>query len=66
MAVRVPQYLRQKKPTMNETEQEEMTSEATGVSISSVQRFKKEVKEGRLHSIPSKRKRTAPVMDSLD
>ncbi len=66
MALHVLEYFRKKHPSWNEKELEEATAEATAVSISSLQRFKKELKDGRLSSPPSKRMRTGKVMDSLD
>lgn len=66
MALLVLEYLRTVHTTMSEAELEAATGKATGVSVRSLQRFKKEAKEGDVHSPPSKRKRKSPIMDSVD
>ena len=58
MALRVLDYMREKHTTWTEAELEEETSVATGASVSSIQRFKKEVREGRMQSPPPKRRKT--------
>ncbi|KAK3883810.1 hypothetical protein Pcinc_011873 [Petrolisthes cinctipes] len=52
--------------SLNETALEKLTSEATGISVSSIQRFKKEAREGSVSSPPTKRPRISPVVDSMD
>lgn len=66
MALQVLDYLRRKHPRLNETELEYETAAATGVSTCSLQRFKKEMKEGGVRSPPPKRQRSHPVMDEVD
>ncbi|KAK3892888.1 hypothetical protein Pcinc_003289 [Petrolisthes cinctipes] len=51
-------------PSLNETALEKLTSEATGISVSSIQRFKKEAREGSVSSPPKKRPRISPVVNS--
>ncbi|MPC93533.1 hypothetical protein E2C01_088666 [Portunus trituberculatus] len=66
MALRVPDFFRNEVfTTKTETELEIIASKATGVSVRSLARFKKEMKEGDLHS-PPKRNRGSPVLDSVD
>ncbi|MPD03404.1 hypothetical protein E2C01_099042 [Portunus trituberculatus] len=67
MALRVPDFFRNEVfTTKTETELEIIASKTTGVSVRSLARFKKEMKEGGLHSPPKKRNRGSPVLDSVD
>lgn len=68
MVLRFLDYLRTVRvhTTMNETELQTRIAEVAGVSVSSVQRFKRELKEGRLDSPPPKKRRTSPIMNSID
>ena len=62
----VLKYLRRRDVTMNEGKLERETATATSTSVRSIQRMKKEMKDGRLHSPSSTRQRVAPVLDSVD
>ncbi|KAK3886161.1 hypothetical protein Pcinc_009663 [Petrolisthes cinctipes] len=53
----VHEHHRRIHPSLNETALEKLTSEVTGISVSSIQRLKKEVREGSVSSPPTKRPR---------
>ncbi|KAK4328629.1 hypothetical protein Pmani_000938 [Petrolisthes manimaculis] len=66
MVLQVYQYLRMRSPLMCEADLEAETAAATGISVRTLQRIKKEDIEGRVISPSAKRKRNAPVLDSID
>lgn len=59
-------YLRRRNVGLYETSLEKKNAIATGVSVRSIQRMKRELKEGRLRSPPAKRRGSFPVLDSVD
>lgn len=66
MVLNVLHYLRRTQPDKKEAEIEEATAEATGVFNRSGQRFKKELKEGKILSPSTKRRRKTPVLDTVN
>lgn len=65
VVIRVHEYLRKLHTSLTECDVEEETSAATGVPLRSLQRFKKEAKEGILTRPPRKKKQPSPVLDSV-
>ncbi|KAK4288468.1 hypothetical protein Pmani_038503 [Petrolisthes manimaculis] len=66
VALRVREYLRSLHPLLNEGELDNELAVATGISVRSLQRFKREAKDNCVSSPPSKRQKTSPVLNSID
>ncbi|KAK4324273.1 hypothetical protein Pmani_005113 [Petrolisthes manimaculis] len=65
VALSVHQYLRRLHPSFAEGDIDQETATATGISVRSLHRFKREAKEGCISSPPKKRMRKSPVL-SID
>ena len=59
-------YFRSRNHLLSETDLQIKVAAATGISVRSVQRIRKQAKEGRLYSPPPVRNRQSPVIDSID
>lgn len=59
-------YFRSRNQLLSETDLQIKVAAATGISVRTVQRVKKQAKEGRLYSPPPVRSRQSPVIDSID
>lgn len=68
VALNVHEYLRKLHPSLHEGQLDQECASATGISVRSLQRYKREAKEGCISSPPKKRMKTSPVLniDSFD
>lgn len=66
MVMKVYQYIQNQALLMSEADLKVETASATGISVRTLQRIKKEVRDGGIRSPSGKRKRNSPVMDSKE